>query len=69
MSGHPEGRKARRPAGAAGRIAYHSPSNPPGLTFGPFGNGGPTGPVSYNLRFPGQFFDQNAKLHYNHFRD
>ncbi len=40
-----------------------------GLTFGPFGNGAPTGPFSYNLRFPGQFFDQNAKLHYNHSRD
>ncbi len=25
-----------------------------GLTFGPFGNGAPTGPFSYNLRFPGQ---------------
>src|SRR5258708_9394527 len=40
-----------------------------GLTFGPFGNGAPTSPFSYNLRFPGQFFDQNAKLHYNHSRD
>lgn len=30
-----------------------------GLTLGPFA---PTGPFSYNLRFPGQFFDQNAKL-------
>jgi RHS repeat-associated protein len=35
----------------------------------PFGNGAPTGPLSYNLRFPGQFFDQNAKLHYDHSRD
>jgi RHS repeat-associated protein len=25
--------------------------------------------VPYNLRFPGQFYDQRAKLHYNSFRD
>jgi RHS repeat-associated protein len=35
----------------------------------PFGNGQPTGSFSYALRFPGQFYDQNAKLHYNYFRD
>ena len=35
----------------------------------PFGNGAPTGTFSYNLRFPGQFYDQNAKLHYNYYRD
>ena len=35
----------------------------------PFGNGIPTGAFSYDLRFPGQFYDQNAKLHYNYFRD
>ncbi|MGH6839236.1 MAG: RHS repeat-associated core domain-containing protein, partial [Methylocella sp.] len=35
----------------------------------PFGNGAPLGAFSYNLRFPGQFYDQRAKLHYNYFRD
>jgi len=35
----------------------------------PFGNGLPLGTFSDNLRFPGQFYDQNAKLHYNYFRD
>jgi RHS repeat-associated protein len=37
----------------------------------PFGVGAPTvmGGFGYNLRFPGQFSDQNAQLHYNYFRD
>jgi RHS repeat-associated protein len=35
----------------------------------PFGNGTPSGTFSYNLRFPGQFYDQNAKLYYNYLRD
>ncbi len=35
----------------------------------PFGNGDPTGAFTYDLRFPGQFFDQGTKLHYNYFRD
>ncbi|MGH6838171.1 MAG: RHS repeat domain-containing protein, partial [Methylocella sp.] len=35
----------------------------------PFGNGLPSGTFSYHLRFPGQFYDHNAKLHYNYFRD
>ena len=35
----------------------------------PFGNGAPSGAFSYELRFPGQFFDQATKLHYNYFRD
>jgi RHS repeat-associated protein len=35
----------------------------------PFGNGDPTGAFSYELRFPGQFFDQSTKLRYNYFRD
>jgi RHS repeat-associated protein len=38
----------------------------------PFGNGDPSDPLGNftdNLRFPGQFFDQNTKLHYNYFRD
>ncbi|MGH6793857.1 MAG: RHS repeat domain-containing protein [Methylocella sp.] len=35
----------------------------------PFGNGDPTGTFTYDLRFPRQFFDQGAKLHYNYFRD
>jgi RHS repeat-associated protein len=35
----------------------------------PFGNGDPSGTLTYNLRFPGQFYDRNTKLHYNYFRD
>jgi RHS repeat-associated protein len=35
----------------------------------PFGNGVPLGTFSYDLRFPGQFYDQDAKLHYNYYRD
>jgi RHS repeat-associated protein len=35
----------------------------------PFGEGDPSGSFTYNLRFPGQFFDQRAKLNYNYFRD
>jgi RHS repeat-associated protein len=35
----------------------------------PFGNGQPSGTFSYGLRFPGQFYDQSAGLHYNYFRD
>jgi RHS repeat-associated protein len=38
----------------------------------PYGNGDPSDPLgnfSYDLRFPGQFFDQSTKLHYNYFRD
>ena len=36
---------------------------------GPFGQGVPTGTLDYELRFPGQFFDEKTKLHYNYFRD
>lgn len=37
----------------------------------PFGNGAPTsvGGFTYNLRFPGQYYDQETGLHYNYFRD
>jgi RHS repeat-associated protein len=35
----------------------------------PFGNGDPIGAFPYELRFPGQFFDQATRLHYNYFRD
>ena len=35
----------------------------------PFGNGLPTGSFTYNLRFPGQFYDQQTGLHYNYYRD
>jgi RHS repeat-associated protein len=34
-----------------------------------FGNGDPLGAFTYDLRFPGQFYDQSIKLHYNYFRD
>ena len=35
----------------------------------PFGNDAPLGSFTYELRFPGQFFDQATYLHYNYFRD
>ena len=35
----------------------------------PFGNGPPIGHVQRQSPLPGQFYDQNAKLHYNYFRD
>jgi RHS repeat-associated protein len=35
----------------------------------PFGNGTPTGSLTYNLRFPGQYYDSETGLNYNYFRD
>jgi RHS repeat-associated protein len=35
----------------------------------PFGNGAPTGTLTYALRFPGQFYDPITGLYYNGFRD
>ena len=35
----------------------------------PFGNGDLLGTFAYELRFPGQLFDQPTYLHYNYFRD
>jgi RHS repeat-associated protein len=35
----------------------------------PFGRGLPTGRFSDALRFPGQIYDRDARLHYNYFRD
>jgi RHS repeat-associated protein len=35
----------------------------------PFGNGQPTGTMTYNLRFPGQYYDAETGLSYNMARD
>ena len=35
----------------------------------PFGNGAPTGTLTYSLRFPGQFYDPLTGLYNNGFRD
>ena len=35
----------------------------------PFGNGAPTGSLTYNLRFPGQYYDSETGLNYNYYRD
>jgi RHS repeat-associated protein len=35
----------------------------------PFGNGAPTGNLTYNLRFPGQYCDAETGLNYNYYRD
>jgi len=34
-----------------------------------FGEAAPTGTITLNLRFPGQYFDAETGLHYNYFRD
>lgn len=38
-------------------------------TSDPFGNGQPTGSLTYNLRFPGQYYDAETGHNYNYFRD
>jgi RHS repeat-associated protein len=35
----------------------------------PFGNGSPTGLLTYNMRFPGQYYDQETGHSYNYERD
>ncbi len=35
----------------------------------PFGNTTPTGSLTYNLRFPGQYYDAETGHNYNYFRD
>ncbi|MBL1265290.1 RHS repeat-associated core domain-containing protein [Candidatus Methylomicrobium oryzae] len=35
----------------------------------PFGNGQPTGTLTYHLRLPGQYYDAETGLHHNGFRD
>jgi RHS repeat-associated protein len=35
----------------------------------PFGNGAPTGNLTYNLRLPGQYYDAETGLNYNYYRD
>src|SRR5580698_4232980 len=38
-------------------------------TSDPFGNGQPTGSLTYNLRFPGQYYDAETGRNYNMLRD
>lgn len=38
-------------------------------TSDPFGNGQPTGSLTYNLRFPGQYYDAETGHNYNDQRD
>ena len=38
-------------------------------TSDPFGNSQPTGSLTYNLRFPGQYYDAETGHNYNYFRD
>ena len=38
-------------------------------TSDPFGNGQPTGSLTYNLRFPGQYYDAETGHNYNYHRD
>lgn len=38
-------------------------------TSDPFGNGQPTGSLTYNLRFPGQYYDAETGHSYNYHRD
>ena len=38
-------------------------------TSDPFGNGQPTGSLTYNLRFPGQYYDSETGHNYNYYRD
>lgn len=35
----------------------------------PFGNGAPSGSITCNLRFPGQYYDSETGLFYNYYRD
>lgn len=45
----------------------------PGLVWswnhGPFGLAKPTGTFTYNLRYPGQYYDKETGLDYNYYRD
>jgi len=53
---------------ATGQIVWRWDSDP-------YGNGKPNenpsglGTFTYNLRFPGQYYDKETELHYNYFRD
>lgn len=53
---------------AAGKIVWRWDRDP-------YGNGKPNenpsglGAFTYNLRFPGQYYDKETELHYNYFRD
>lgn len=46
---------------ATGALAWYWRSDP-------FGNGQPTGSITYNLRFPGQYYDAETGLYYNNAR-
>jgi RHS repeat-associated protein len=67
-------RRRNRPANRSCRLPHRRALPPPAWLErhrrpAPFGNGAPSGAFTYELPFPGQFFDQITKLHYNYYRD
>lgn len=53
----------------SGSVVWRWEPRPFGDTLAEEDPDGDTTAVSFNLRFPGQYFDQETGLHYNYFRD
>ncbi|WP_343791714.1 RHS repeat-associated core domain-containing protein, partial [Dokdonella soli] len=55
------------------RLAFNPTTNATVWSWDPlastFGTNAPTGSLTLNLRFPGQYYDSETGLHYNYFRD